>query len=718
MLGGLAWAFSLGAAESPSALPKRALVFSIQRFEVAGSDAIEPAEVDRLMRPATGNQVTLPQIRQAMERLQEAYRERGVALAGITLPRQDLGEGTVRLKVRLATEEPPPQPAEVTQTPANPPPAKAPPEDPKFEVRGFDVSGNTLLSLQVINNALTNAVGPAITFPVVRKALGELQLAYRQRGFATVAVSLPQQRLTNGIVRVEVTEGLLTDIQVAGNQHFSSNNVRRSLPSLRTNVVLNSTVFQRELDIANQNRDRQVYPTIGPGPEPGTSALTLRVKDRLPLHGRLDVNNQSTPRTPEWRINTSAQYNNLWQLEHSVGLSYGFSPEVMKDDEGPPSNWPLRPGYWLSRPLIANYGAYYRLPFGTPESVEERIRSSASFGFDEVSRQFRLPPAGSRPELSVYASEASSDTGVQYTPSKLVSQTPLLTIVSRDSGRDVSLNQSAGSRISLPLTLSDTRRFTFSGGPDWKRFKLDSFNTNNFLITTVITNAQGSQTISSEVPSPQPPRHQDLSYLPLSANVDYSQTDARGTLTAGMGLSGNFVGSSKDFAGAAYSTNTSPNFGRLTLSLSRDQKLPFDGSLLARASAQIATGALISNEQFGVGGLNSVRGYYEGDQFGDSGWFASIELRTPFLRSSVPLPGKSVPAWIRGSIFVDYGQRLLLEHSPGAPGTLSLWGAGVGLSANVNNHIDLRVAVGWPLLDSPNIEAGDPRAYFSVGGQF
>ena len=123
----------------------------------------------------------------------------------------------------------------------------------------------------------------------------------------------------------------------------------------------------RELDIANQNRDRQIYPVIGPGPEPGTSALTLRVKDRLPIHGRLEVNNQTPPGTPEWRVNTSVQHRNLWQREHQAGLSYGFAPEAMKL-EAP------NPDFLLNRPQVAFYGGYYRLPFGHQESVEEQVR--------------------------------------------------------------------------------------------------------------------------------------------------------------------------------------------------------------------------------------------------------------------------------------------------------------------------------------------------------
>jgi hypothetical protein len=278
---------------------------------------------------------------------------------------------------------------------------------------------------------------------------------------------------------------------------------------------LNSRVFQGELDIANRNRDRQIYPTIGPGPEPGTSALTLRVKDRLPLHGRLEVNNQSTPGTPDWRINSSLSYANLWQREHQVGLSYGFTPEAFKSDG-------LVSDRLFNRPLIANYGAYYRLPFGSPESLEDRIASSSGrFGYDEATRQFRLPPAGSQPDITFFGSSSSSDTGVKYGPRTLVTTngSPLLTIESQDSGQNLTLNDGAGTRVSLPLWVRDGRRVGLSSGLDVKRYFLESFNTNNFVITSVITNNLGSQTNLILKSSPQPARRDEVVYLPLSANA-------------------------------------------------------------------------------------------------------------------------------------------------------------------------------------------------------
>jgi len=673
--------------------------YEVSHFLIQGNNKLSAEEIDQALGDAAGSHVSPAQLQTALRRLREAYVVRGYSNAVVQAPSQVLTDGTISLRVI----EGPLAIAVAPTTNALPVPA--------FEVRRYEVQGNTLLTPEQLGSVLAVGIGDQVTLPQIQKALGDLQLAYRERGWATVGVALPQQQLTNAVVRVEVTEGALTEIQITGNRHFSSNNVMRSLPSLRTNTLLNSRVFQRELDIANQNRDRQIYPVIGPGPDPGTSALTLRVKDRLPLHGRVEVNNQSPPATPEWRINSSVQFRNLWQREHQVGFSYGFSPEAYKNPT-PDLD------FLLNRPLVAFYGGYYRLPLGEPESVDEQIRANRAFGFDEASRQYRLPPAGAQPDLTFFASAASTDTGVQFTPGRVVSETPLLTIVSRDSGRNVIGIESGGTRFGLPVVIDDRRRVSLSAGIEAKHFAVESFNTNNFIITTVVTNAQGSQVIRSDVASPQPTRASGVTYLPLTLAADYSQTDTSGSTALSLTLTGNFIGNSDDFDRTAYSTRANPAFAKAVLAFRREQKLVREWAASLRAVGQVATAPLLPTEQLPLGGMNSVRGYFEGDDIGDMGWSAGLDLLSPQFKFQFGSIGEPVPSWIRGFTFFDAGQRFQVDGSVTAVDTRTLWSVGFGLSANINNLLDLRVTVGLPLADSLNRDALSPRANVSVGGQF
>ena len=279
-----------------------------------------------------------------------------------------------------------------------------------FNVQRYHITGNTVLPPEKVGALFTNvpeAFGTNVTIDGIRAAVKQLQTAYRERGFVTVSVGLPPQKLTNGIVKVKVIEGRLAVINVTGNDHFSTANVLRALPSLHTNMLLNSHVFQRELDMANASRDRSIYPVIGPGPDPGTSEITLKVKDRFPLHARVEYNNTGTVGTPNDRVSFNAEYDNLWQLEHSRSASSTPSRPL---NYATANNFYFSP---LDLPQVANYSAYYRMPLGQTVSVQEQVDTSkGQFGYNEVTHQFVMPPPSGRPELTLYVSRAVTDSGV------------------------------------------------------------------------------------------------------------------------------------------------------------------------------------------------------------------------------------------------------------------------------------------------------------------
>jgi hemolysin activation/secretion protein len=136
--------------------------------------------------------------------------------------------------------------------------------------------------------------------------------------------------------------------------------------------------------------------------------------------------------------------------------------------------------------------------------------------------------------------------------------------------------------------------------------------------------------------------------------------------------------------------------------------------LSIRADGQWANQPLISNEQYGLGGVNSVRGYREGEVFGDDGWHVSLEQKTP--PHVVGFAGQS-PLTIRGAIYMDYGQAFLIDPQ-GRKGETSLWGTGFGGVASLGSHFEARLLFSWPLLRSPTTSPGQPRFDFSLSAQF
>lgn len=584
---------------------------------------------------------------------------------------------------------------------------------PAFEVAGYWVEGNTVLPDEQLNGLFAKYTGPGVTVDRVREALGELQLTYRNYGFATVGVSLPPQRITNGIVRVQVTEGRLDEITIVGNRYFSSNNIRRELPGLTTNILLNTKWLEPEIDRANSNPDRQIYPRIFPGAEPGTSTLQLEVKDRLPLHGHLELNNKSTPDTPDARIDGALQYNNLWQLDHQIGVGYNFSPQELKPDDNR--------GNIYDWPAVASYSGFYRIPFETGGSLRNTYEQMpANFGYDEATHRFNLPALSGYPELIFYASRSTTDTGSRFGPVSTITDTSTLLVTSVTSERDPTASDDLGARLILPLPQWHGVQSSLSAGFDFKTFQSQTLVTNYTTVQPFDTNTGLPIGTPNVIPNGRNSGN-TIGYAPLTIGWSGSRSDRFGVSSLGVSDNLYFAGLSSpkaDIEAVAGSIEAGGTFTTINFNFSREQYLTAGWSLAARANGQWSSKPLISNEQFALGGMNSVRGYFEGDEYGDAGWAGSLEARTPLFGTQVATIEDFAPTWLRGSVFVDYGQRYLLEPPAGTSPVLSLLGTGFGLSANINNIFQARVTVAWPMLSSPNTPAGIPRAFFAINAQF
>jgi len=619
----------------------------------------------------------------------------------------------VKCPWKLPAETNPPAVIANLFAPPKPVITNAPALSRKFDVRGYRIEGNGGVLPPEKFGVLSNYTG-SVDFGRVREGLGTVQLLYRDLGFATVGVTLPPQKLTNGIVRVKVVEGKLAAIKVEGNRWFSTYNVLRALPSLDTNVLLNTKWLQPELDQANQNLDRQIYPVISPGLEPGTSDLTLQVKDQLPLHGHLEVNDKSTPGTPLLRLDTAVQYGNLWQHEHQVGFDYNFSPQEMKPGGAP---------QFYDQPMVASYSGYYRLPLGNDIGLRQKYEDQpVDFGYNEVTHQFNLPPLTGRPELIVYASRSTTDTGSNLGSLKTVADTATLKIFNQNADRDPSITGNVGAKFIFPLPPWGGLQSSVTAGFDLKAYQIHTYHTN---FTTVQeynasdTSAPPVLTYSDTVPLPQNGMN-SVTYVPLSFGWSGSRSDPLGSLSFNYNQSlffAPFASAQEKFQEIDGSTQAGGNYTTINAGLTRVENLPGNWSAVLNANGQWASEPLINNEQFGLGGTSGVRGYQDGANYGDTGWRTLFDVRAPALTvGSFPSAHGDVPANLRPSVFMDYGQAYDLKQP--AP-CIRQWGTGTGYYLTAGEHFEARLTLAWALQTiSQGTTAGSARAYFTIGLQF
>ncbi|MCE0483745.1 MAG: hypothetical protein LV479_05855 [Methylacidiphilales bacterium] len=214
---------------------------------------------------------------------------------------------------------------------------------PRFYIRQYEVKGGgKLLSSDEVEEAVYPYLGPYRTTEDVEAARGALEKAYRDKGYQTVTVMVPAQQMRNGVVKLQVMSGQVERLRVNGSRYFSIDQIRREAPSLQEGTSPNFTQVTHDLLVLNQISDRRVTPSVSPGREPGTVDVDLTVKDTFPMHGSLEINNRYSADTTPLRLNGSVSYDNLWQLEHSVGFSFQTAPEN-------PSDVKVFSGYYLAR---------------------------------------------------------------------------------------------------------------------------------------------------------------------------------------------------------------------------------------------------------------------------------------------------------------------------------------------------------------------------------
>lgn len=523
----------------------------------------------------------------------------------------------------------------VTTAAANPP--DSPPtetaesaanQQPMFDILDFQVDGNTVLDVEIVEQAVYPYLGPGKRIDDVEKARVALETAYRDHGYPTVVVDIPEQDVNDNRVRLTVVEGRVAFLYVTGSRYYALGKIKSGIPALKEGEVPYMPAVQAQVaKLAEQSADRTITPVFRAGQTPGKMDVELKVKDTLPLHGSVEMNSRNTEYTGYTRLIGSLRYDNLWQKFHSASLQYQTSPENSNEVEVWSGTYVLPTGWADTR--LALYGV----------GISSNTLLGANVGGTAV-----------------------VGTGSIY-----------------------------GFRLVKPLPPKTNLLHNLTLGFDYKSFdqavKLVGQDTGNT------------------------PIH----YAPFLLGYDASlrSSESLTTLNAAGHFSIQGLGNdANEFERKRYQAK--PNFFYFTADLKHQQQLPWDFLFSTRVSGQITGQALISNEQFSVGGVQSVRGYHQTQQLGDNGLNASVELHSPRL----PTGGGTTLQNLRLLGFYDWANLWIENPLPGSSTRYTLASAGLGLRMQILRHFQSELDWGYPFYQQGTVDVGQQRLDFRVNYEF
>ncbi|ALK09643.1 ShlB/FhaC/HecB family hemolysin secretion/activation protein [Blastochloris viridis] len=308
---------------------------------------------------------------------------------------------------------------------ASPAAAATPPKPrpSRFDIDEFEIQGADKLKQIDVEEAVYPFLGPNRSAADVEKARAALEKAYHDRGFQTVGVAVPDQDPERRVIVLKVTEQRIGQVRVNGSRYFDLNHIRDNAPAVAEGKLPNFNEISKDIVRLNQLPDRRVTPALRAGATPGTVDIDLNVEDKFPLHASVELNNRNSPNTKDLRLVSTIHYDNLWQLGHSLNVSYQMAPQARDQVEVWSGSYLWRP-YDEDRVNILVYGVDSKSSVATVGGINvvgpgQIIGTRAIATLPGLDGFFHTVSAGvdyKHFDQSVELDAASSSTPVTYYP--------------------------------------------------------------------------------------------------------------------------------------------------------------------------------------------------------------------------------------------------------------------------------------------------------------
>jgi len=191
-----------------------------------------------------------------------------------------------------------------------------------FPVREVAVSGVTALTADEVRALVAPFEGREIGYADLESLRLAVTRAYIERGYVTSGARIPDQDVSDGVVRLEVIEGTLTDVNVTTDGRLRPGPVSRRLERGAEDPV-NVVRLEEQLQILQQDPAiGQVNAALLPGQRPGESRLEVTLEETRPASIEVSFANQQNPAIGEDAGRVRARLRNLLGLGDELAASY------------------------------------------------------------------------------------------------------------------------------------------------------------------------------------------------------------------------------------------------------------------------------------------------------------------------------------------------------------------------------------------------------------
>jgi len=202
---------------------------------------------------------------------------------------------------------------------------------PSFLLKEVKIIGSTIFKQQDFRQIYEPYINKKVTFQDMQAVSGKIESKYKEKGYFTTTVYIPEQEIKNGVIEIRIAEGKMGKLNIEGNKWFSADFIEKFFHA-KKNEILNIKSMARDILRINKNPDLEIKAVIFQGKQPQTSDISLKVEGKLPWHAGILEDNRGSRLTGKYRSmffirssNVSGQGDTVFINSLYSGNSFGES---------------------------------------------------------------------------------------------------------------------------------------------------------------------------------------------------------------------------------------------------------------------------------------------------------------------------------------------------------------------------------------------------------
>ncbi|GBE92392.1 surface antigen [Nostoc cycadae WK-1] len=192
----------------------------------------------------------------------------------------------------------------------------------KFRVDRIEVVGSTVFKPEDFAPITAPFVGREVTFADLLQVKEAISKFYTDKGYVTTGALISPQTVDAGVIKIQVVEGSLQEIQIVGNRRLNSNYIRDRIRIGAGKPLNVPRLLEKLQQLRLDPRIKNLSAELQTGTTPGTNILRVEVQEADTFTATVTLDNGRSPSVGSFRRGIDVQEANLLGLGDTLSVGY------------------------------------------------------------------------------------------------------------------------------------------------------------------------------------------------------------------------------------------------------------------------------------------------------------------------------------------------------------------------------------------------------------